>query len=161
MFPNLTGDGRVWIHTANRVLTPPEQEDVVSKMEAFTAQWKAHGAQLMADFTIYRDQVLILAVDENFEAASGCSIDSAFAIIKQIEAQYQFDLFNRLMIPFLISDEIIRIPMSELNTAFESGTITEDSILLDTSLSSLNDLRTRFLVPLKNSWLSKKIKTLV
>jgi hypothetical protein len=158
MFPSITGNGRIWIYVANRKLSAIEIADTKAKLAVFCESWAAHGNQLKADFDVFHNQLLVLGVDEQVEAASGCSIDKATAIFQQIDAELQVDLFNRMNLTFLQNEEVRIIKMQDINQAYRSGLIQEDTVFLDNTISILSDLRTRWHVPFKASWAYKKVK---
>lgn len=161
MFTELHGDGRVWIYTSNRPLTQAEQAEIKAKVNSFCADWAAHGSALKSQFDIFHDHFLVLAVDEDFEAASGCSIDSSVAVFRELDANYHLDLFNRLNLAFLIADHVHLIKLAELNTAHQQGLISNESILIDNTISSLKQLRNDWKKPLSESWAASKVKHLV
>ncbi len=161
MFQELTGNGRIWIYTANRKLSADEMADVQQQLNAFCMQWDAHGSQLKAEFHIAYDQILILGVDEDFEAASGCSIDRATAIFKQLDSKYNIDLFNRLNLAFVKEESVRLVKLSEINQAYHSGVIADESEFLDNTISNLSDFRNRWNVSFNNSWAYRKVKKVV
>ena len=160
MFPSLQGNGRIWIYVANRKLSEVEAQDVKSRLADFCKGWAAHGNQLKADFDVFHNQLLVLGVDEQVEAASGCSIDKATAIFQQIDAELQLDLFNRMNLTFLQNEEIRIVKMQDINQAYIIGLIKENTVFLDNTISILSDLRTRWQVPFKESWAFSKIKSI-
>lgn len=159
MFPSLTGNGRIWIYVANRPLSEIEQMAIKVELAEFCASWAAHGNQLTADFDIFHNQVFVLGVDEQVEAASGCSIDKATAIFQQIDEQLQLDLFNRMNLTFLQDDAIRIVKMQDLNQAYISGLIGDETTFMDNTISVLADLRTKWQVPFKDSWAYRKVKS--
>ncbi len=161
MFPTLTGNGRIWIYVANRPLEEAEVSAINSRLQEFCTSWAAHGNQLHAEFGIYHNQLLVLGVDEEVEAASGCSIDSSSAIFKQIDLDFQLNIFDRMNLSFLEGDKIRLVRLSELSQAYHAGIINDDSVFLDNAVSVLSDLRTRWQVPFKNSWAFRRVKSLV
>ncbi|MFY0644107.1 MAG: hypothetical protein JXR19_06545 [Bacteroidia bacterium] len=160
MFSELKGNGRVWIHTSNRALNETEQEQIKNQFNSFLSQWAAHGQQLKGNFDIFYNQVLVLAVDEDFESATGCSIDSAFQIFKNVDANLDLQLFDRLNLAFLIADELKIIRLAELNTAYQAGLLNDESILLDNSIAELDALRSKWKLRFKDSWAFKKVNQL-
>lgn len=130
-------------------------------MQSFCAEWAAHGNTLSSQFEILHDQILILTVDEDFEAASGCSIDSSVEVFRQIDARYQLDIFNRMNLAFLIEDRIKLVRMSELNEAYQQGLLKDDHIFLDHSVSNGQELKERWGIPFAHSWAYKKVKQIV
>jgi hypothetical protein len=135
-------------------------QDVKGRLAEFCQGWAAHGNQLTADFDVFHAQVLVLGVDEEVESASGCSIDKATAIFQQIESELQLDLFNRMNLTFLEDGVVRMIRMNDINQAFHSRLIKEDTVFLDNTISVLSDLRTRWQVPFKDSWAFRKVKSI-
>ena len=160
MFTELTGNGRVWIHTSKRPLSSAEQKQICAQFDSFLSQWAAHGQQLKGQFEIHYNQLLILAVDEDFESATGCSIDTAFQLFKNIDDQLDLALFDRLNLAFLIDDEFKIIRLADINTTYQAGILKDDSILLDNSIAELDALRTNWKLKFNQSWAYKKVKQL-
>ncbi|MBT8326228.1 MAG: ABC transporter ATPase [Bacteroidia bacterium] len=160
MFQNLKGNGRVWIHAANRALTPSEVSTIKSKFTQFCASWDAHGNSLLAEFEIAHNQILILAVDEDHESASGCSIDKATEVFRAIDEKFQLDLFNRMNLTFLSNDEIRIVQMMDINQAYHSNIIKDSTTFLDNTVSLLVDFKSRWEVPFSQSWAFRKVKKL-
>ena len=160
MFQNLKGNGRVWIHAANRNLTSEELSTIKSKFAQFCATWDAHGNSLLAEFEIAHNQILILAVDEDHESASGCSIDKATEVFKGIDEAYNLDLFNRMNLTFLNNEKIRMVQMSDINQAYHTNIIQDNTLFLDNTVSSIADFRTRWEVPFNQSWAFRKVKKL-
>ena len=160
MLPALQGNGRVWIYVSNRALSENEQKAIKADLLTFCKSWAAHGNQLAADFEIFHNQLMVLAVDENVEAATGCSIDKATAIFQQVDAQLKLNLFNRMNLTYLTAEGVRIVNMRDINQAYHSGVITDESLFLDNTISVLEDLRIRWQVPFKDSWAYKKVKSL-
>ena len=97
---------RIWIYQSNRKFTPVEEAEILTKLEAFTQQWKAHGHELMAKAEVRHGYFIILSVDESQANVTGCSIDSSVRLIKEIEQTLRVDLFNRFNIAYKIDGEV-------------------------------------------------------
>ena len=158
MFDSLTGNGRVWIFASNRKLTANEKEQINAKFDVFCKDWSAHGSQLKASFQIFNNQILVLGADEDFEPASGCSIDRSTAIFQEIDQTLQIDLFNRLNLAFKENGEIVIVRMADIQSAYDLKKITDSSTFFDNSVNTLQDIRTRWKVPFSKSWAYAKIK---
>jgi len=160
MFPTLTGNGRIWIYVANRPLTETESLTIQERLSVFCENWAAHGNQLTAEFVIFHNQLLVLGVDEEVEAASGCSIDQTYAIFRQIDKEMNLDLFNRMNLAFLDEDKVRLVQLPEITQAFRVGIIHPQSTFLDNTIGVLSDLRIRWQVPFEKSWAFKRVKSL-
>ena len=160
MFPTLNGNGRIWIYVANRSLTLAESSIIEERLSVFCKNLAAHGNQLTAEFAIFYNQLLVLGVDEEIEAASGCSIDQTSIIFRQIDKDMNLDLFNRMNLTFLEDDKIRLVRLPEITQAFCAGIIHANSMFLDNTLGALSELRTKWQVPFEKSWAFKRVKSL-
>ena len=158
MFQNLKGNGRVWVHLSNRPLSSAEKTNIQNQMDNFCASWDAHGNSLRAGFEIHYNQVLVLAVDEEVEAASGCSIDKATALFREIDQNLELDLFNRMNLAFEQEGNLLIIPLASLNEAYQKGQVSDSSMFVDHTVSSLSSLRDKWPSTLATSWINKRIK---
>ncbi|RYD72941.1 MAG: ABC transporter ATPase [Sphingobacteriales bacterium] len=143
---------RVWIYQSNRKFTSAEEAEILAKLEAFTGQWKAHGNELMAKAEIRYGYFIILTVDESQANVTGCSIDSSVRIIKDVEQTYNVDLFNRFNIAYKIDDEVHVQGKEDFETLVNIKNITPETIVFNNMVQTLNELETKWEVPLKNSW---------
>src|SRR5690606_41352895 len=95
-FNELSDAARVWIYQANRSFTEEEIEQIKKKSEEFITQWTAHGANLKASYELRYKRFLIIALDQEFNVPSGCSIDASVHFIQQLEKQYHVDLLDKM-----------------------------------------------------------------
>ncbi len=65
-------------------------------MYDFLPTWNAHGKGLTSSFKIDHKQFIIITVDEEKVQASGCSMDSLNGVMREIEAEYQLGIFDRM-----------------------------------------------------------------
>ena len=80
----LDDSARVWVHVANRRMTPDEASAVQLHLDQFVVGWQAHGASLAAEASVVHGWMVVLAVDERPQQATGCSIDASVSALKQI-----------------------------------------------------------------------------
>jgi hypothetical protein len=91
-------ESRVWVYQADRFLSETEVHWLDEQIEAFTKEWASHGSQLKASGTVVDSIFVVLSVNADESAASGCSIDSSVRFIKQAGAELNVDFFNRLKV---------------------------------------------------------------
>ncbi len=96
LFNEMNPDSKLWIYQANRELTPTEIDWIQSQLDAYTADWAAHGNQLHAAATTLEKHFIALAVDSSQAIASGCSVDNSVRFIKDLGKELNVDFFNRL-----------------------------------------------------------------
>jgi hypothetical protein len=143
---------RVWVYQSNRKFSATEEQEILAKLEGFTNQWKAHGNELQAKAEIKYGFFIILIVDENKANVTGCSIDSSVRFIKDIEQTYNVDLFNRFNLAYKIDNEVVVNSKEDFETLVSIKKIDENTIVFNNMVQTLNELNTKWEVPLKNSW---------
>jgi len=88
------------IFAATEPLGEVNAERIQSEINAFLAQWKAHGTPLEAEAGIYLDRFVIVAVNEKSVLPSGCSLDALFRFIVSLEAKLSIELTDRKLLYF-------------------------------------------------------------
>ena len=78
----MPSDSRVWVYQSPRLITSDEQQRLMSGLFSFIDSWTAHQAGLRAAGAILHDRFVVIAVDENHNHASGCSIDKMVHFMK-------------------------------------------------------------------------------
>ena len=154
---NFNPQSKVWVFQSNRAFTNAEAEEINKQLEQFTATWKSHGAAVTGYATLFFNQFIVLLADETNTGVSGCSTDSAVKLIQQIGIQYTIDFFDRLMMAFVIDEKIKLIPLQQLQTAFDDGTICMHTLYCNNTILTKNEFDTKWLIPIADSWLQKKL----
>jgi hypothetical protein len=149
---------KVWIYQADRIYGLAEALQVEEKLENFVAQWKSHGTPVEAFANLFYGRFIILIVNADGENASGCSIDGSVRLIKELETTFNNMLTNRLNLAFNHKEKIEVIPYNQCSYALQNGLLAADSLFFDNSINTLQQLQTKWLVPIENSWLGKKLQ---
>ncbi|MEY3984456.1 MAG: hypothetical protein RL160_2015 [Bacteroidota bacterium] len=146
---------RIWFFLADRKLEAPDQEELGAQLARFTASWKSHGNSLSAAFHIMLDHIVLIAVDEQMEAPSGCSIDKAFRLLQDFGSIKGIDFFNRLLVPLATNQGLELIHRSQLLPKIASGAIHPDNDYYDLTITQLAQLEQDFKKPLHAGWALK------
>jgi thiamine pyrophosphokinase len=145
-------NSRVWIYQSGKELTTEQTYQIQQQLNAFAQSWTAHNNQLKAAATVQYKRFLILVVDESQAGASGCSIDKSVRFMKELEVQYNINLFDRFNLAYK-QDNIIRsVPRNQFEELIKAGTITQNTIVFNNLVQTLAELETKWEVPLKDSW---------
>ncbi|OWK74813.1 hypothetical protein CBW16_05315 [Flavobacteriaceae bacterium JJC] len=147
-----TNDYRVIIYPASRPFTPKESKVITEKLYDFLSSWAAHGKPLSSSFKIEKNQFIVVCVDEEKEAASGCSIDSLGGIMKEIDQEFQLGLFDRMKASFVENGEIKTMKLQDFRKGLKEGSISGEIEVFDFSKNSYVAFLSDFLLPLKRSW---------
>jgi hypothetical protein len=147
-----TNDYRVIIYPASRSFTSKESKVITEKLYDFLTTWAAHGKPLSSSFKIEKNQFIIVCVDEEIEAASGCSIDALGQIMREIDAEFQLGLFDRMKASFVENGEVKTLKLQDFKKGLREGEISSDIEVFDFSKNTYVAFLSDFLLPLKRSW---------
>ncbi|NVK53125.1 MAG: ABC transporter ATPase [Flavobacteriaceae bacterium] len=151
-YQNLPDNSRVWIYQSDRVFTEKEVEVISVKAKGFIEQWTRHGDNLKGSFTIKYNQFLILAVDEGFNAVSGCSIDASVRFVKELENELKVDLMNKMNITFKDGENINMVQLSAFQQYAKDQKITAKTIVFNNMVQTKAEVESSWEVEANNSW---------
>lgn len=150
-------NSHVWVYQSNRAFTNDEAIQIKELLQHFSKEWKTHGTPVKAFANLFFGQFIILMADETATGVSGCSTDSSVRLIKNIEQDFQVELFDRLMLAFIIRERIQLLPLSELHNAIENDLVTTDTLYFNNTILTKKELLNNWIIPLKESWLAMRI----
>lgn len=148
---------RVWIYQSSRLFSLSEALQVEDEINAFCADWQAHGAEVKAYGNLFFGQFLILMADETATQVSGCSTDSSVRFVKSLGQKFGVDFFDRTALAFVIKDKIQLLPLNQLAYAFQNNFITPDTLYFNNLVLNKEQLESSWIVPVKQSWLANKL----
>lgn len=151
-FKGLANSSKIWIFQSNRELAKNEVEEISDKLKAFVQSWKRHGDDLKASYLIKYDQFIILAVDEEYNGVSGCSIDAATHLFKQFENSFKIDLFNKLNVAFKDGEIINVVSLADFQKYVNEGKINTNTIVFNNLIDTKEKLENEWEVPASVSW---------
>ncbi len=157
-FNELSPHARVWIYQADRDIATGEIKTLAEALSDFCTRWTAHSKALKASFSLAYDRFIILAVDENTQQASGCSIDSSVHFIAQLGNQLNINFLERGLIAFLIDEKIITYPLPKIKEKITSGEIKSEHQVFNNNILTKKELNTSWLIPVQQSWAKKYLK---
>ncbi len=150
-------DSRVWIYQSSRLFTLNEALAIEDLLNDFTTKWLSHGTPVKGAGYLFFGQFIILMADEKATGVSGCSTDSSVRLIKDIEQRFGVNMFDRTTLAFVVKDKIQLLPLSQLQYAFDNRFIDSHTLYFNNLVQTKAELENNWLVPIKDSWLSKKI----
>ncbi len=159
-FDKWPAHSRVWIYQSNRKLNEYETISIQDELKNFTAQWQAHQMQLVATAAVVYNRFIVFIVDENQTSASGCSIDKSVNLIKQIGSKFDIDFFDRLSIAYQQESVIALFELKDFNELIRNGELTADTLIYNNLVSTKEELLRDWQIPIKESWLSKRLANL-
>ncbi len=157
MTNNILPNSRLWIYQSQRAFNESEESAINAQLLAFTTQWTAHNVALKASAIIMHHRFILIMVDEAQALATGCSIDKAVNVIKNIETTYDLSLFDRLYITYRNTyNEIASVILAEFEAKLNTGEVTEDTIIFDNTILTTNDIQ-KWEAKVKDTWVSRYV----
>ncbi len=147
-----TSDFRVIIYPASRPFTAKESKAITEKLYDFLSTWAAHGKPLSSSFKIENNQFVVICVDEEKEAASGCSIDSLSSVFRELDKEFDFGFFDRMKACFVQNGEVRTLKLQDFRNGLKTGEIPQDIEVFDFSKDTYVNFLSDFLLPFKRSW---------
>ena len=157
-FEDLKSSSRIWIFQSSKSINVSKQNHILEETDVFLNQWAAHGAQLLASCTIEYDHFLIIATDEDFNMASGCSIDSMTRFVQELAQKHELNLFDRSLLAFKKGEEIILVNMTKMKELVTQGFFSSEMLFFNNNIQTKAQLENEWLVKPEESWLSRYFK---
>jgi hypothetical protein len=151
-FENLPEESRIWIYQSNRKFSDDEMTEIENDLKAFIENWSAHGTGLEASYLLKYNRFIILAVNQNVQQATGCSIDSSVAFIQNLEQKYSVDLLDKMNVTFKNGEHIAHKSLIDFKRMAKEKAVTENTIVFNNLVNTIGEWQDFWEVPAKESW---------
>ncbi len=151
-FDILPNTARVWIYQANRSFTEAELAEIHTKLDAFIQEWTAHGASLQAGYEIKYKRFITIALDQNQNMATGCSIDASVHFIQQLEKEYDVDLLDKMNVSFKQGEFVAYKELSDFRKMAKNRSVSANTIVFNNLVTNKGEYLSNWEVPAKDSW---------
>lgn len=151
-------ESRVWLYQSSRLFTLSEALEIEDRLQAFCANWQAHGAGIKGYGNFLFGRFLVLIADETRTTVSGCSTDNSVRFVKALGETFGVDFFDRRQLAFVVKDKIEVLPMHQSAYALEHGFITGETLYFNNLVATKQELENNWIIPVKDSWLASKLK---
>lgn len=141
-FEQLPDHGRLWVFPASRDLTEVETETLLAHVDDFLATWSAHGAALRSARKLVDRRFLLVGVDVDAEAPSGCSIDALVNRLRALGEELSLSLIDHGPVWFRADASQVRTASrKDFRALAESGAVAPNVPVFDTSLTKIGQER--------------------
>ncbi|MBT8327478.1 MAG: ABC transporter ATPase [Bacteroidia bacterium] len=151
-FNTLPEHSRVWIYQANRSFSETEISEIEEKLNTFIEAWTAHGQDLQAGFQIVYKRFIVIALNQNLNAATGCSIDASVHFIQELEKQYEVDLMDKMNVSFKQGDFIAYKSLIDFKKMAKDRAISKNTIVFNNLVTNISEFKENWEVPASESW---------
>lgn len=154
-FENLPEESKIWIYQSNRKFSEVEFAEIEKDLHAFVENWAAHGTSLEASFQLKYNRFIILAVNQEVQAATGCSIDSSVAFIQSLEKKYEVDLLDKMNVTFKLGEHVAHKPLIDFKKMAKDKAVTGNTIVFNNLVNNIAEYNESWEVPAADSWHSR------
>lgn len=157
-FENLPDSARVWVYQANRSFTQEELDEIKARLDDFLTQWTAHGAQLNAGYDIKYKRFITIGLDQQFNPASGCSIDSQVNFIQQLEKDYNVDLLDKMNVSYKQGEFVAHKTLTDFRKMAKNKSVSPNTIVFNNLVNNKEEYLNNWEVPASESWHNRFLK---
>lgn len=157
-FNTLPEYSKVWIYQSNRRFTEDELELVSTKTSEFLEQWAAHGTGLQAGFELKHERFIVIAVNQDAQSATGCSIDASVRFIQELEQEIGVELLDKMNVAFKQGDFVNFKTLLDFKAMAKSGAIGKKTIVFNNLVTNISEYNDNWEVPAGESWHSRFFK---
>ena len=154
-FENLPEDSKIWIYQSNRKFSDAEFAAIEADLKSFLENWSAHGTGLESSYLLKYNRFIILAVNQEVQQATGCSIDSSVAFIQSLEQKYQVDLLDKMNVTFKNGEHIAHKSLLDFKKMAKEKAVTENTIVFNNLVNTIEEFNESWEVPAADSWHSR------
>lgn len=154
-FDTLPDESRIWIYQSNRKFSDDEVAEAEKQLHMFLEQWAAHGAPLEASFEIRYNRFIVIAVNQQAQQATGCSIDASVQFIQQLEKHFGVDLLDKMNVTFKLGDHIAHKQLTEFKKMAKEKAVSANTVVFNNLVNTVGEYREYWEVPAAESWHSR------
>ena len=154
-FDSLPDSSRIWIYQCNRSFSDSELEKISEKLKAFLERWTAHGADLKSGFEIKHKRFIVIALDQQVNAATGCSIDASVKFIQELETAYKVDLMDKMNVSYKQGDYVAYKTLTDFKKMAKEKAVSKNTIVFNNLVNSKAEYAEFWEVPASESWHSR------
>ena len=154
-FETLPDESKIWIYQSNRKLSDAEVAEIEVDLKAFIEEWSAHGTALEASFLLKYNRFIILAVNQEVQQASGCSIDSSVVFIQQLESKYGIDLLDKMNVTYKQGEFLTHKSLLDFKRMAKEKAVSENTIVFNNLVNTIEEWKESWEVPASESWHSR------
>lgn len=154
-FENLPEEAKIWIYQSNRKFSDDEMTEIESDLKTFIENWSAHGSSLEASYLLKYNRFIVLAVNQEVQQATGCSIDSSVGFIQSLEQKYQVDLLDKMNVTFKNGEHVAHKSLIDFKRMAKEKAVTENTIVFNNLVNTIEEFNENWEVPASESWHSR------
>lgn len=151
-FDKLPLNSRVWVYSSNRKFIQKEIISIRKDLEDFLSSWTSHNQNLETAFELRYDRFIIIAVNQEINNASGCSIDNCVRFIKKLENKYEVDLLDKMNVIYKQDKHLYHKKLNEFISMYKNNSVSLNTVVFNNLVNTVGEYKVKWEVPAKESW---------
>lgn len=157
---HMSDTSRIWIYQADRFLTEQEADALNESLKTFCEHWTAHQKELQASAELIHRCLIVLAVDEQLQEASGCSVDKSVNFLHAVEEELGVGLFDRYGVAWRDDEGNLHLATKEeFEQLVRKEIVHSETPVFNNLLQKKTQLATDWEIPFSQSWHSRLFST--
>lgn len=154
-FETLPEESRIWIYQSNRKFSEEEVTEIEASLQAFLETWAAHGAPLDASYQLKYNRFIVIAINQEIQAATGCSIDASVQFIQALEQKFGVDLLDKMNVTFKLGEHIAYKTLIDFKKMAKEKAVSANTIVFNNLVNTVGEWQDYWEVPAGESWHSR------
>ncbi|WP_264558664.1 ABC transporter ATPase [Flavobacterium sp. N2270] len=151
-FSTLPTHSRIWIYQSDRKFSEVEISEIEESLKSFIESWSAHGQSLEASYLLKYERFIIIAVNQDVQAVTGCSIDASVQFIQSLEQKYKVDLMDRMNVTFKTGEYIAYKSLIDFKKMAKAKSVSPSTIVYNNLVNTIEEWQDFWEVPASESW---------
>ena len=154
-FNELSEESKIWIYQSNRKFSDAEFAEIETSLQNFLGNWAAHGISLECGYELKYNRFIIIAVDQENQIATGCSIDASVQFIQSLEAKYSVDLLDKMNVTFKNGEHIAHKSLIDFKKMAKDKAVTENTVVFNNLVNNIEEYNESWETIACESWHSR------
>lgn len=158
-FKSLPKDSRIWIFPSSKEIDIQKKAKIKERLIKFISDWTSHNKNLQASFELPYNRFIVVALNENLQNASGCSIDALMNLIQILEKEFDLILLDRMNVLYRDKSKNINyLTLKDFVKMVKSKSINSKTTVFNNLVTNKEEYMNSWEVPAIDSWHSRYFK---
>ncbi len=158
-FESLPKNSRIWIFPSSKEIDFRTKMKIRERLVKFISDWTSHNKKIQASFELPYNRFIVIALNQNLQNASGCSIDALMNLIQIFEKEFNLILLDRMNVLFRDKTKKIEyLTLKDFIKMVKSKSINSKTIVFNNLVVNKEEYMKSWEVPALNSWHSRYFK---
>ena len=155
-FKSLPKDSRIWIFPSCKEIDIQKKAKIKERLIKFISDWTSHNKNLQASFELPYNRFIVVALNENLQNASGCSIDALMNLIQILEKEFDLILLDRMNVLHRDKSKNINyLTLKDFVKMVKSKSINSKATVFNNLVTNIGEYQENWEIPASESWHSR------